>query len=186
MKRALILAVCLVFASTMAFAQAGSIGLFSDPGGASCDVYDVPAVVYVYVIHVLTPGATGSQFRVNDADWGNAMVFLAETVTLPYLKIGQCRDGCAIAYGSCIAGPNMILTLMYSGTALTPPCSYIQVVADPTTEDPPPGIWVTDCVIPPNLIPATGGDVVINPDETCMCNIPVQDTNWGRIKSLYR
>jgi hypothetical protein len=33
---------------------------------------------------------------------------------------------------------------------------------------------------------ATGGDVVINPIEGCFCDIPVEETSWGQIKSLYK
>jgi hypothetical protein len=34
--------------------------------------------------------------------------------------------------------------------------------------------------------PATGGDIVVNPDGSCMCDIPVESTTWGKIKELYK
>ncbi|MCK4776515.1 MAG: hypothetical protein KAT30_17080, partial [Candidatus Krumholzibacteria bacterium] len=73
----------------------------------------------------------------------------------------------------------------YFAQGLSPPCSYIQVVADPLAYD-PPGIQVADCAFPPNVVNATGGDVVVNPDASCMCNIPVEETTWGKVKALYR
>jgi hypothetical protein len=172
----------------MAFAQTGSIGLFSDVAGTICDVYDPGGIlVMVYVVHVYTPGATGAQFIVADM-WGNAMTYIAETVTAPYLKIGTCAGpgatGCAIAYGACMPSPNMMLMIQYFSMGMTPPCSYLQVMADPTAT--PPGIYVTDCSDPPNLLAATGGDVVINPIAGCFCDIPVEETSWGQIKNLYQ
>jgi hypothetical protein len=188
MKRFVLLSIGLLLVASLAFAQTGSIGLFADPAALSCDVYDSgPGLVIVYVIHVYTPGATASQFIVASM-WGNAMTYLSEAVTAPYIKIGTCAGpgatGCAIAYGSCVGSPNMIMMIQYFASGLTPPCSYLQVMADPTAT--PPGIYVTDCADPPNLLTATGGDVVINPIEGCFCNIPVEDTSWGQIKSLYQ
>lgn len=188
MKRFMLLSIGLLLVSSLAFAQTGSIGLFSDVMGTNCDVYDsAPGLVLVYVVHVYTPGATASQFIVADM-WGNTMTYLSEAVTAPYIKIGTCAGpaatGCAIAYGGCVGSPNMILTLQYFASGTTPTCSYLQVMADPSAT--PPGIYVTDCADPPNLLTATGGDVVLNPDATCMCDIPVEETSWGQIKSLYQ
>jgi hypothetical protein len=78
----------------------------------------------------------------------------------------------------------MILTIQFFAQGLSGPCSYCQVMADPTAT--PPGIYVTDCSSPPLLLNATGGDVVINPIPGCFCNIPVEETSWGQIKSLYQ
>lgn len=186
MKRALLLSVCLLVVASMAFAQTGSIGLFADPGATSCDVYDAAAgLVLVYVVHVFTPGATASQFMVTGS---GTMTYLSEAVTAPFIKIGTCAGpgatGCAIAYGACVGSPNMILTLQYFASGTTPACDLIQVVADPSAT--PPGIYVTDCADPPLLLTATGGTAIVNPVEGCFCNVPVEETSWGQIKSLYR
>lgn len=184
----LLLSMVLLFISSLTFAQPGSIGLFSAPTGTNCDLYDtMPGLVLVYVVHVFTPGATAAQFRVASL-WGNAMTYLAESPTAPYIKIGTCYSntgGCAIAYGGCMGSPNMILTIQFFASGLTPPCSYLQVMPDIT---PPakPAVLVTDCADPPHLLNATGGDVVINPQAGCFCNIPVEETSWGQIKSLYK
>jgi hypothetical protein len=190
MKRLLLLSVSLLLVASLAFAQGGSIGLFSTPLANNCDVYDIPGLVLVYVVHVYSPGATAAQFIVDDLTWsGGAMIYLAETVTAPYIKIGTCAMsgggiGCAIAFGGCMPSPNMMLTIQYFGNGFSPTCGYIQVMPDPSAT--PPGIYVTDCSSPPLLLNATGGDVVINPDATCMCNIPVEETTWGGIKNLYK
>jgi hypothetical protein len=191
MKRFLLLSVGLLLVASLAFAQAGSIGLFSTPLANNCDVYDAaPGLLLVYVIHVFSPGATAAQFIVNDVTWlAGTLTPLAEAATAPYIKIGTCAmslggGGCAIAFGSCVGTPNMMLTIQYFGSGLEPPCGYIQVMADPSAT--PPGIYVTDCSSPPLLLNATGGDVVVNPDPSCFCNIPVEETSWGNIKNLYK
>lgn len=191
MKKALMVAFCLLLVAGSVFAQGGQIGLFSDVFGTNCNVYDAaPGLVVVYVVHVYAIGATAAQFSVDDVTWsGGAMTPLAEAVTNPFIKIGTCANslggtGCAIAYGGCYASPNMILTIQYFGSGLTPNCRYIQVMPDPSAT--PPGIYVTDCSDPPLLMGADGGAMVINPDPTCLCDIPVEETSWGQIKSLYK
>jgi hypothetical protein len=184
MKRALLLSVCLLVVASIAFAQPGSIGLFADPGGTSCNVTDAaPGLLLVYVVHVLSPGATASQFAVA---WDPCFLvtYLSEAVTPPYIGIGNSQAGIAIAYGSCIPSPAMILTLQFFGSGITSPCCFMHVIADPTAT--PPGIYVTDCASPPNLLTATGGEAIVNPDPSCNCNVPVEETSWGQIKSLYQ
>jgi hypothetical protein len=185
MKKALLLTIALLCISSLVFAQAGSIGVFADPGGAVCDLVDFPGLVVIYVVHVYTPGATGSQFSLTE---NHLMTYLAETVTAPYLKIGTCAGpagfGCAIAYGGCYASPNMMLMVQYFGNGITPPCGTIQVDVDYTAAI--PGMYVSDCADPPNLLTGTGGTAFINNDGSCPCNIPVEETSWGQIKSLYK
>jgi hypothetical protein len=185
MKRSLLIAFSLALFATTAFSQAGSIMLFSDPGATNCDVYDIPGLVVVYVVHMYTSGATGAQFRVDHMSWGaGTLMWIADAVTPPYVPVGNSQTGIQIGYGLCMISPNLILQIQYLAQGLSPPCSYIQVVSHPTAT--PPGILVADCAIPPILWPATGGDVVVNPDPTCMCDIPVQETTWGQIKALYQ
>ncbi|MFH1754817.1 MAG: hypothetical protein ABIA59_03860 [Candidatus Latescibacterota bacterium] len=191
MKRALLLSVCLLVVASMAFAQAGSIGVFADPAGASCNLTDTaPGLKLVYVVHVYSPGATASQFRVT-ADAGMLMTYLAEAVTAPYIKIGTCAGpagtGCAIAYGSCVASPNMVLTVQYFASGLTTPCAMFHVLPDISTIPPKTSVLVTNCAVPtPALLIATGGEAYVNNNGSCPCNVPVEETSWGQIKSLYQ
>jgi hypothetical protein len=186
MKRALLIVFCLSFLAGAVNAQVpGSIGLFADPAASYCDVYDyAPGIVIVYVVHVMTTGATASQFRVDSNSWGANMLYLSEVVTPPYYAIGNSQTGVSIAYTYCVPSPNMIMYIQYFAQGLSATCSKIKVVDHPTAT--PPGIYVVDCSDPPNLLTATGGSVVINPDATCMCDIPVEETTWGKIKSLYQ
>jgi hypothetical protein len=188
MKRFMLFFTCFMLLWSMAFAQAGSIGLFSNTAGTDCNIYDqAPSLVTIYVVHVYTPGATSARFLVDDVSGGHQLTLLSYAPA--YTHYGDCTIsayglGCLIEYGNCITSPNVILTISYFGEGTTPPCSYIQITEDLTAS--PPGIYVMDCASPPNLLTATGGDVVINPDASCMCNIPTKTTSWGLIKVLYK
>jgi hypothetical protein len=190
MKRGMLLAASLLVVASMAFAQAGSVGVFSDAAATSCDITDaVSGVVIVYIVHVSSPATTGSQFIV-DADPGFTATYIAETVTAPFLKIGTCAGptatGCAIAYGGCEASPIMMLTIQYFGTGTSTPCSMFHIREDPSAD--PPGLYVTDCADPPNLLTGLGGEAIVNFDGVNCdpCNVPNEDTSWGTIQAIYQ
>jgi len=190
MKKALLLTIAILCVASLAFAQAGagSVGVFADPAGTVCNLYDsAPGLFLAYVVHVYAPGATASQFRVTS---NNAMTYLSEAVTAPYIKIGTCAGpsgfGCAIAYGGCYPSPIMILTLQYFASGISPQCSYFKVEPDISVTPPKADVLATDCASPPNLLIATGGTAYINPNATCECDVPVEETSWGQIKSLYK
>jgi hypothetical protein len=188
MKRSLLIAFVLLSGANIVIAQPpGSIGLFADPGATICDVSDQypSGVRRIYVVHVNTPGAYGAQFRVDHVSWGANLTYLTESVTWPYVAVGSSITGIQIGYGGCIPSPNMIMYIDFWGSGQSPPCSYIQVVPHLTAT--PPGILVPDCNYPDfNLVNATGGDVVVNPDASCHCDIPVHETTWGQVKALYQ
>jgi hypothetical protein len=197
MIRRLFIIYCFVLSIAVSAAgQPGYIGLFADAGGTTCDAYDVPGLVNIYVVHVHTQGASACQFIIRDP-WCSELTYISETLPSPYLKIGTCAGpyatGCAIAYLSCRPSPNLVLTLTYFGQGTTINCCCMYVEPDPTAS--PPGIYVTDCADPPNLLTASGGVVKFNPDGTCSgwyCGegcinspVPVEDNTWGAIKALY-
>ena len=63
MKKVLLLTLAMMICASMAFAQAGGIGLYTDsPAYTSCTFTDAgAALVPIYVVHKLCPGATASQ-----------------------------------------------------------------------------------------------------------------------------
>jgi len=185
MRRMMLLSIVLLCVSSLAFAQfPGSIGLFADPAGNLCDLYvAAPGLVSIYVVHILSPGATGAEFRVICDETAN-LLYLSDTVTSPYLSIGNSQAGIAIAYEECVGSANMILTIQYYAQTSPGTCTSCRVVEDPNAA--PPGIYVADCSDPPLLLNATGGEIVVNPDYTCGCYVPVEETSWGKIKSLYK
>ncbi len=185
MKRVLLLSLCLLVAASIAFAQPpGSIGVFADPGATVCDVYDIPGLLQLYVVHVWTPGATAAQFRLDCTSWNNgAWTYIGETWYYATV-IGNTQTGAAVAYGYCAPSPNALVQVNYFVNGLAGDCQFCQIVADPNAV--PPGIYVADCSDPPIVNPATGGDVVINPTPGCYCNIPAEETSWGQLKALYK
>ena len=183
MKRSLLIALCVVFCSSMAFAQAGSIGVFADPGATVCEAPDMPGLLTLYVVHNWTPGSTASQWKM---DMGSTVLtFLGETYPFPTV-IGNTQVGISIAYGGCFTGPILLATINFFANGISPICSYITVVPDPLA--PSGNIEVVDCAVPAAKSFGTGGQFIINPDPStgCTCAWPVQESTWGGVKALYQ
>ena len=200
MTRPLLAVACVIFAATGASAQAGYIGIFSDPGGTDCGLVDAaPGLAIAYVVHVNTPGATASQFRVASGD-GFDCIWLGDQSLFPII-IGNSIDGISIAYGSCLSSPIHILSINYFCSGLSATCSWLHICPDPLA---PTGfIEVVDCN--QQKLIASGGVLWVNPDWiTCGCwinasaskspsaspvctpPVPVRQSTWGAVKSLYR
>jgi hypothetical protein len=184
MKRTLLIALCVVLGAGMAMAQSvpGSIGLFSDTGGTNCNLADVgpPGLLSFYAVHVYGNNVASSMWMIDTPEC-NAMTYLSDTAVFPVTS-GFSYSGISVAYGTCLSGPIHILTLNYFASGLTPPCCTFTVVASPASTY--GEIEAADC----NIIRmfASGGSLVVNADETCDCNIPVDEATWGGIKAMYQ
>ena len=176
MKRFLLIGVCLVFCASMASAQSGTIAVFSDANGTGCNWTDIaPALQPVYIFHVFSAGATVSQWKLDaPATWSH----LGDNSPFA-LVIGTSIDDCSVSYGTCMTGSFLLMTVNFFGSGLEAPCTYFGIVAAPFKE----GIQVIDCA-DGRAFPA-GGQGIVNPDGTCQCDVPVEDTTWGGIKALY-
>jgi hypothetical protein len=187
MKKTLLITLVIMLSASMAFAQAGRIGLFGDATGAveSCGITDGTAgLLPIYVVHVETAGATACQFRApapacllaSGASWlSDAPVFA--------VNIGDSQNGIAIGYGACLTAPIHVLTIQFFASGTTAPCCVYEVIPD---DDVLSGeVEVVDCE--GTIIFGVGQSGVINPDATCACVdiVPVQDSSWGKIKSLF-
>ncbi|UCH82912.1 MAG: hypothetical protein JSW50_10595 [Candidatus Latescibacterota bacterium] len=182
MKSALLLFSILVMCSGAASAQSGYIGLFSDPQGIDCDLFDnVAGLCTYYVFHQATPGAIASQFSAPLPGCMVAAIWLSDTAVFP-VTIGNSQNGVAIGYGSCLAAPIHILSINIFCQGLTPTCCAYPVLPDPAV--PSGQIEVVDC--DNNLLVGLGSYASVNPDHSCCCYCtPVDDSTWGEIKSLY-
>lgn len=173
-----------MLAAALVSAQPGRIQISADQALTTCNVADVPGLVSVYVYHINTSGATASQFKIQQTG-GAGLSYLNESS--PYLKIGDCFAGCAIAYQQCLTGPVLILTINYLGGGTSAPCGLLEIIDDPNAD--PPGLYVTDCAgIPPNKLIGLGSTASIADDGSCTCPpiVPVEDTSWGQIKAIYK
>ena len=176
MKRSVLIAFMLMLSASMAFAQAGSVGVFADAGATNCNFADAGGLVQVQIVHVNVPCATASQFKLEaPAGW----VHLGDTWNFQTV-IGSSIAGVSVAYGADLAGLVVLGSVNFFGASL-PACTLFGIVADPTALS--GEIEAVDCdtfkVFP------TGGSGIVNPDVDCNCTTPVQETTWGGVKALY-
>lgn len=183
MKKALLLVLALgmVMTASLAFAQNGAIILYSDNTTlSSCNIPADAGLFYVTAVHELHPGATASQFKFQNN--GTTMIYLADTNYFS-LVIGNTQAGVAVSYGGCLNGQIMVVTALYNGIGTSPACSSIEVVPDPAA--PSGNIEAVDCNT--TKVFPNGSLLTIKGDLSCPCGeiVPVEETNWGRVKSLY-
>ena len=185
MKKVVLLTVILLCCASLVFAQLpGSVAPFADPAGTSCQMTDIGGIAYVYIFHLWTNGATASEFKVV---LPACMIHLADTSPFA-LKSGLFKDGTSIPYQSCLLGPINLGSMLFSMTGTCPPCTYITVIENPNSLPPasPGEIYVVDCTPGvPQLLIGTGGELIVNPNPTCECDVPVEDTTWGQVKALF-
>ena len=182
MKKLLLISLALILTSTLAFGQAGVIGLYVDAGPyVQCTFADVgAALVPVYAVHKLCPGATASQWMITTGGGFNC-TYTGEIIALP-TSIGNTQVGISIAYGGCLGASNLLLaTINYFCMGASPTCAFIQVVPDPAA--PSGQIEVIDCAFV--KLVATGNAIYFNHNTSCDCYDPVQNSSWGGIKALY-
>lgn len=182
MIRLLFFTLLMLCVSGVATAQIpGAIGIFGDLGATDCNIVDVGTPVHVYVFHMNTDGATGSQFKLDVSETG--WVHLQDTWNFATV-IGTSVDGVAIGYGTCMSYLIYLGVVDFWGSN-EPPCTNISIVPDP--EVPSGMIEAADCGVPdPSKMFPVGGSAFVNMDYiNCNCRVPVEESTWGGIKSLY-
>jgi hypothetical protein len=181
MKKLLLISLALVLCASTAFGQAGTIGLFVDnPGFVQCTFVDAaPALVPIYAVHHITPGATASQWMVVPMGGWNC-TYTGEIIHVP-VSIGNTQSGLSASYGGCLSAPILMATINYFCMGVSPTCAYLEVVPDPAA--PTGTIEVVDCSFV-KLI-GSGGVIYANNDGSCDCYDPVKSTSWGGVKALY-
>ena len=163
MKRILLLTICLMFATNLAFSQPGNIGVFAEPAGLSCTLSMTTTTIYV--VHRNTSAATYSQWAIK-APLG--LTHIATVAGTWNLLRGDAVTGAEVFYGMCRTGPIYVAMVIYTSTPGPGPCDVISVQGNPSAN--PPGIYMTDCTLP---IPIqhqilTCGAAIFN-DGTCPC-----------------
>jgi hypothetical protein len=184
MRKILLLSIGIILCASIAYGQAGYIGLYSDPAYTTCDPAGTPGIMYVYCVHKATPAATASQWKLEPGAGFNCM-WLADTPA--FTVIGNTQSGIAVAYGGCYASDILMVSIFYNCLSQQPVCASLTVVPDPGAAS--GTIEVADCGSPIALYPGGGGASVLyaNADVTCDCGeiVPTKETSWGQIKSLY-
>ncbi len=186
---AAVIFVCLS-ASSGAFGQPGSIGVFADSWGTNCSlVATTPGVIQYFVVHVYTSGAVGCEYRAPKPTCFNG-TWLSDLNAFP-VTIGNSQTGIASGYGTCRASPIVVQTIQYYVAGPTPNCCCYYIY--PYPDEDPPGIYMVDCA--DHLLAAREFISIINATSWCFCGdspfpcinerIPVTDTTWGRLKAVY-
>ena len=208
MRRLLAISLLIAMAPGFAYGQAGVIALYVDPTYVDCDIMDfAPALVPVYVVHKLCPGATASRFMIA-ASGDFAMTHVGEIHHMP-ITLGDSRSGICMGYGVCQASDILLITVNYFAQGLSGTCSFLEVVADPTSQR--GRIEMMDCA--GTVLAAGGAKLYVNSDGSCYCwysstsgesskskpedkiaaapndfcyPLPTQNGSWGQVKTLYR
>jgi hypothetical protein len=181
MKQYLLAFALLAAGAVCALAQAGSIGVFRDPGGSDCHLDDKTAgVTAIYIVHVGATGAMGSQYAAPRPSCF-AATYLSDVNMFP-VTIGNSQTGVSIGYGTCRSGPIHLQTINFFTQALTQSCCRYSVVAHPGAES--GDIEMVDCF--ETILTAGSVRAIVNGSDTCPCGGPSKDaSSWGKVKTLY-
>jgi len=147
---------------------AGTINVYADAQGASCNVIDLEesSIVTLYVIHQGAVDVSASQFMVTPVNGAN-MTWLSDIST--YATSGDSHTGIGVLYGGCTSTPGQILTINYFGQGLSSFCSGYDIVASPVAEaGANPGLFAYDCGS--NELAISGSGVMVNPNVACACD----------------
>jgi hypothetical protein len=180
MKKVVLLTVAVMCVSGLAFGQnVGSIDIFSDVGLTDCNIVAPPAGVFpVWIAQTnVGGGVTAVQFKLNTP----ATITSVGEIPSFQLTLGNTTTGVSISYSACKTGTFLLLQINYLAQGPTAACEWITVAPEPSD----PGIQFIDCNDNTIFLPSAG-EARVNPDISCTCNVPVQETTWGGIKALYQ
>lgn len=157
----------------------GSIGIYMDTAGTECNLSDATVGMTTYhVVHLAGFGMTACAYWAPKPSCFTA-TYLSDTNIFP-VTIGNSQVGVSIGYGSCRPGPIHVQSIVYFTQGTTPQCCLYPVLGIPSSGK----VEAVDCAN--NLITAYGVTSVINPNGACTCgSVRVEETTWGRVKSLY-
>jgi hypothetical protein len=190
MRHLLILTLVLMLSASLAFAQAGSIGLFADETGTSCNVVDdaaSPGLCSIFVLFVNHGGITGAQFmcplpacmQAQYMSWSSPWPVKIGDPVQPDITSGLI--GIAIGTGSCQAAPTLLVTLNFFCQGLTGDCCYYGI--QPAEGIASGSIEGVDCDFTATF--PTGGECIVNSNAGCDCDVPTHETTWGAVKAMF-
>ena len=184
MKTVLILTILLVTGS-VSHAVESKIGIYADQAGINCDAGDVgPDTLTLYVVHTSsTVMLRASLFSAPIPACMVGVTWIGDIHFWP-LTNGDSQTGATVEYAAnCTVGPVVVLGIRYvtSGTTATC-CRYPLGPLAPARK--------VEAVLCGLILefPEVAPPLAVNGDATCNCNqpVPVEETTWGRIKSIYR
>ena len=156
----------------------GSLYLFSDTDFTDSTYQDQsPQVFSVYVVHSDMTGSAARSVRFKvEASPGITFSWIGETSPWTIVD-GDSRTGIYVDYNTCLfPSPGFVLEIQYFGAGTSETCSTLRTVAHP--DSPYEVIEVVTCDF--EVFSAVGKELLVN------CPVPVEQTTWGRVKSLFR
>ena len=187
MKKLVLMTLVLAVTATMAFGQAlpgGSIGVFADVAGVSCNIADSTAASLKQIFFVHTDTGLclgGSQFAAPLPGCFVVLQDLGESYPAGFVPQGNSTTGIALGYGGQKNAPLLVVTRNLFLNGATPACCYWTIQPDPAAAT--GNIEVADCVF--DLYFAAGGTGIINYGPSCNCNTPIETSTWGGMKAIY-
>ncbi|MEE9269971.1 MAG: hypothetical protein V3V49_06890 [Candidatus Krumholzibacteria bacterium] len=189
MKKVILLTTVMLFGASLAFGQVGFLGTYADPGGLECNVDDaVAGLLNVFIVSTHSiAAAVAFKAETPLCMSTTGASFLADTKPFP-VTVGNSQTGVSVAYGACL-GPDAtnVLIIAYFASGTTPLCCFFPITGDPA--QPGGEIIVTDCAFDDNI--GVGVIHTVNgTPENCACTppsppVPVEESTWGKVKSLY-
>lgn len=166
--------------------QGGRVKLYIDDEMSSCSLVDTEAqIIRIHMFHTDVAQVKAVQFAAPAPSCWIGATWLGDTIVTG-VQIGNTQDthnGMTVGYQDCVESPVYIGYMNFSTSGMAPACCAYSVM--PPTSIPSGKIKVVDCL--DQQLFATGGKLIINPDETCPCefSVSVRQNTWGQIKSLY-
>lgn len=187
MKRGLLLLLVVLLSASVASAQlpGGAVGVYSDNLGASCNFTDTAVgVAFFYYYLLKSPGATAVEFIADLTGFNYSMHFGDAS---PFgLKIGNFHTGVSLSFGSCQSSDVYLGSGTFGTLGTTASCTKIYVKNHPI-----PSIAGATNPLSINcsggLVHTSGSYGTFN-SGSCPCtgSVPVNESSWGQIKSLYQ
>jgi hypothetical protein len=181
----ILLTVAVVAANPIAWPPWGDIMLCQDADCYNGFIEATPGLISLHVIVMgisSEPGAgvTACQFSAPVSACFNG-VFVSDTAVYP-VTLGDSQTGVSIGFGVCESPPVHVLTINLFCNGPGTECCFLWARPHPDVSS--GKIELVDCN--QTLYYGTGGAVIIQPDnQNCLQYVPVQDTSWGKVKSLY-
>lgn len=191
MRKTAIIALCAALVCSALPARAGGrISLYADPTRSSCELVDVfPDVVQIHIFYEGDLGAQSVFFVAPTPGCWNDAVWLGDVILDPWLSgLGDTHDlakGTLINLLGCNSGTLYLGYMSFHVMGHGKPCCPYEIVGSDI--DGFPG--VIDCGS--NVVEVETGALMVNPNPSCGCVdgnivVAVEETTWGRVKSLYR
>lgn len=168
-----------ILGATGVLAQGGSIGLFANGSATECGVDVTPSfILTVHLVHVnASVPVCGAIFRVVEPGCFGG-TFLSIQGPFPETFMGTGAGGWIANYFGCGQTPIYFGTITYFTGPGASACCYFTLQPDLIY-----GLVTWDASF--QTLPATGGTLILNPNSSCMCDVPSNETTWGRVKALY-